>query len=60
MPQMQISVHRESLLSDAGGSAELADPGLQLCILQFHRGIHGHHQPGGHLLLSVRRGVQWF
>uniref|UniRef100_A0A8C8YWM1 Uncharacterized protein n=1 Tax=Prolemur simus TaxID=1328070 RepID=A0A8C8YWM1_PROSS len=57
---MQIFVHGESLLPNAGGSPELADPGLQCCVLQFHRGLHGHHQPGGHLLLPIRRGLQWF
>uniref|UniRef100_A0A8C8XCS5 Uncharacterized protein n=1 Tax=Panthera leo TaxID=9689 RepID=A0A8C8XCS5_PANLE len=57
---MQILVHWESLLSDAGGSPELVDPGLQFCVLQFHRGLHRHHQPGEHLLLPVWRGLQWF
>uniref|UniRef100_A0A5F9D5Y1 Uncharacterized protein n=1 Tax=Oryctolagus cuniculus TaxID=9986 RepID=A0A5F9D5Y1_RABIT len=58
MPQVQIPVHRASLLPDAGGSAELADPGLQLCVLQLHWGLHGPHQPGGHLLLPVRGRLQ--
>uniref|UniRef100_A0A8D0GKX4 Uncharacterized protein n=1 Tax=Sphenodon punctatus TaxID=8508 RepID=A0A8D0GKX4_SPHPU len=47
------------MLPDGGGPADHADLDLQLRLLQFHRGLHRPGQPGQHLLLPVRRGLQW-